>query len=1034
MKPHHLRLRGIGPFRDEVDLDLAAIGAGGVFLLEGPTGSGKSTILDAIVYALYGHVAGAGASPDRIRSQFSDPAEPSVVDLVFETGSGIYRVRREPERLRPKPRGSGTTKEQASAILWRLTSPDLIAPVLAGEGGLGEEVVPIATRLDEVGREIARAVGLTREQFTQTVLLPQGEFARFLRARTEDRQAVLTRVFGTEVFEEIEKRLEVMRRAAKAEVTEARRALTGEVARFAEAAGTEDEARAALTARADAFELDDLAADADEIGAAIADAAQQAVARRDAAVTAEGAARSVLEAARETRRRVRRREELDALAARLAQGRDAHREDQHALRLDEAARPVLAAVGRRDTAALAADGADRARDELIAAARADVPDLAARTEEAEPAPALASAQEHETARAGELAGLAETESGLAGRAERLAARRDALTTLEESITSTQVELEARPAARQALVQERDEARTRGEALSGAQVTAHEAQGRLTAARAAVARSVELEAAREAARVALVQARQAADAEHTLRSRRTAHLAAELALSLEPAQPCPVCGATEHPSPASSEEELVDDEQLDAAEKHRVAAEATAASLGAAVEVAGTRLDAAVDASAGLDVPTAVAAEKTAQAAVAEARTQLATAARAETRIAEHDEQTAALRRRVAESAEKAGALRATLEATAESLDTDRRAVAEARGEHASVSRRRAVHRDRARWAGRLREAVLEAPRGRERVRELGEEVTVAREEAAARAREDGEAPALPARAEDAAAFALTSQDRERRGARVAARTLDEARLADGLAEPGIRDATADEDSVRRAEEALTAAGAAVETTSRTAGTAREEAGQALAAARRTTEARATLDRALAAMVAVRENAGAVVRVADLATGGSADGDRIRLSTFVLMRRFEDVIVAANARLRQLSGADLELARDTGARGARRTGLDLLVVDRRTDQSRVPETLSGGETFFVSLALALGLADIVSAEAGGVQIQTLFIDEGFGSLDPERLDAVIEEIGHLADSGRTVGIVSHVGELKTRIPEQIHVRRRPDRTSEVTVTA
>jgi exonuclease SbcC len=185
---------------------------------------------------------------------------------------------------------------------------------------------------------------------------------------------------------------------------------------------------------------------------------------------------------------------------------------------------------------------------------------------------------------------------------------------------------------------------------------------------------------------------------------------------------------------------------------------------------------------------------------------------------------------------------------------------------------------------------------------------------------------------------------------------------------------------------------------------------------------------------VADHAGVVVRVADLATGGSKDGERIPLSTFVLMRRFEDVIDAANVRLAQFAGSDLELLRDTGARGAKKTGLDLLVMDRRTDATRVPETLSGGETFFVSLALALGLADIVTAEAGGVQLDTLFIEEGFGSLDAETLETVVREIGRLAEHGRTIGMVSHVGEMQSQIAEQIHVRRGSDRTSTVTVTA
>src|SRR5699024_1907490 len=178
----------------------------------------------------------------------------------------------------------------------------------------------------------------------------------------------------------------------------------------------------------------------------------------------------------------------------------------------------------------------------------------------------------------------------------------------------------------------------------------------------------------------------------------------------------------------------------------------------------------------------------------------------------------------------------------------------------------------------------------------------------------------------------------------------------------------------------------------------------------------------------------VVRVADLATGRSSDGERVPLSTYVLMWRLDAVIEAANTRLALFSGSDLELLRDTGARGARKTGLDLLVLDRRTDQVRVPETLSGGETVFVSLAPALGLADIVMGEAGGVQMETLFIDEGFGGREPGALETVVGRIGRLAERGRVTGIVSHVGGMKAQIAEQIHARRGADARASLPVPA
>lgn len=145
---HRLELRAIGPYPDLVTIDFAALAASGVFLLEGPTGSGKSTIIDAVVFALYGGLAGSDASSDRLHSQHADPAVEPFVELVFETGAGMFRVRRTPQYDRPKQRGTGTVKQQASVQLFRLAAPTDVA---------GE---PMSSRIPEVGVEIARIVGL----------------------------------------------------------------------------------------------------------------------------------------------------------------------------------------------------------------------------------------------------------------------------------------------------------------------------------------------------------------------------------------------------------------------------------------------------------------------------------------------------------------------------------------------------------------------------------------------------------------------------------------------------------------------------------------------------------------------------------------------------------------------------------------------------------------------------------------------------------------------------------------------------------
>jgi exonuclease SbcC len=164
----------------------------------------------------------------------------------------------------------------------------------------------------------------------------------------------------------------------------------------------------------------------------------------------------------------------------------------------------------------------------------------------------------------------------------------------------------------------------------------------------------------------------------------------------------------------------------------------------------------------------------------------------------------------------------------------------------------------------------------------------------------------------------------------------------------------------------------------------------------------------------------------LATAGdrATNALAVTLTTFVLMRRFEEVVDAANARLQIMSNGRYELSRsdDRERHAGRLLGLALRVVDHQTETTRDPATLSGGETFYVSLCLALGLADVVTAESGGVDLGTLFIDEGFGSLDQDTLDVVVAELSRLRDSGRTVGVVSHVDALKSVIPERIQIRR------------
>ncbi|MGB2839599.1 MAG: SMC family ATPase, partial [Actinomycetes bacterium] len=205
MQLHRLTLCAIGPFAGVCDVDVERLSASGLFLLEGPTGAGKSTLIDAIVFALYGDVAGRSSSADRMHSDVADAETTPFVELDFSTANGMYRIRRTPKHERAKRRGEGMTTENASAKLWRLLSPD--------ESAEGAE--PMSTRIEEVGAEISRIVGLNHEQFVQTVVLPQGEFATFLRAAPEVRRELLQKLFGTEIYDAVLDRLVEQRKVAK---------------------------------------------------------------------------------------------------------------------------------------------------------------------------------------------------------------------------------------------------------------------------------------------------------------------------------------------------------------------------------------------------------------------------------------------------------------------------------------------------------------------------------------------------------------------------------------------------------------------------------------------------------------------------------------------------------------------------------------------------------------------------------------------------------------------------------------------------
>jgi DNA repair protein SbcC/Rad50 len=971
MRVHSLTLSAFGPFAGTVSVDLDDVGRDGLFLLWGPTGAGKTTLLDAVVFALYGSVPGPRGQEKRLRSDHAEPGVRTEVRCEVTIGGERLRITRRPEQVRPKKRGTGSTTEQAMLLVQRLT-----------DGGWE----PVSTRIDEGSEHLRTRLGLSAEQFCQVVLLPQGDFARFLRAEPDDRGRLLRTLFDVGRFARAEEWLAEERRTAGQRLDLARATLGTLLARIAQVSGGDLPEQLAHDPGHGAV---------DRWVRATAAAARDRDdrARTEVAHTGEeaAAAAAALTAARSSAERHDRRDRAAADLDRLLAAEPAVtalRARVDAGRRAETVREVLETAGRCAVAAEAAAGALRiaasAWERVSAGQPADAATARALRDEA----AVVKGLQADTRRA---ATLAERVTGLDRRIVVLQGQIAEAQEASVQRPGRQAELERQvarclEAAAQlpGLVIERDRWSERVRAA----VTAQTVAGRLATADGRV---LEL-------RESLVTARErVAD----LRTARLEGMAAELAAGLRPGGDCPVCGSVEHPRPAAAGGPTVTDAREDAARAQVELADAALAAAQAERADLGGQLSALRAVAGDLPIDELRAGEVDARAATDTAAGSAGDAAAAQRSLdhflagaARADEQLGATRAELsARQAERDSVVETWTElrdrlAAAVGADTDlvareRRLAAEAQlcEDHLEVT---ATDR---RACAELVAATIRA----------GERLTAAGfldlATATAALLEHGETTRS---AERVAAH-------DRAGA-VARAVLGEPELAELGERPDL---------------------AAVELAHRAAMQRRERAvAEAGAADRCTVELDRLTGELTAAQVELDERhavADHVGSLADLVNGRGSNTVKMRLQSFVLAARLEQVAEVASIRLQDMSGGRYTFKHsDAAGRNGARGGLGLDVLDEYTGQQRPTKTLSGGESFMASLALALGLADVVTAESGGVQIDTLFVDEGFGSLDPQALDAVMSVLDELRRGGRTVGVVSHVEELRTRIPSRIEI--------------
>ncbi len=985
MRPHRLSLSAFGPFAGHVELDLDALSAGGLFLLHGQTGAGKTTLLDGLGFALYGRVPGQRNRAGQLRSDHAAAGVRTQVQLEVTLSGRRLRITRSPQQERAKSRGTGTTTEPASVLLEELRHS-------AGATAGGWETV--STRVGEADGELERLLGMSAEQFFQVVLLPQGEFAQFLKADNKDRSRLLQRLFGTERFAAVEQWLAERRIETGKRVEQARQDIAMLVTRLGQAAGEQ-----ADTDRDDEHVIAGWAADlqvrtVEQVRRCDAQVAEREAAREHArsrlavAVTLE----------RAQSRRTGALDRRDAWRTQVATHQRLSAELSAALQAAELA-PVIEEADRREQLRQRAAAGE-------AVARAGLPAAGVRVDE--PVLALRRRVDEARQRLGALSALQPVADELAAE-ERLAATAgDEAASARAALQSAQRDLVRLPELRAV-------AAAAVEAARDAQLRLPEQQA---AVRALVAAVAEADGARAELDLAVALREEQLSVRETLASLRTKEselrvtrydsMIAELAATLQPDAPCPVCGSTSHPDPSQLDDAHVTREDE---ERARLAAEVSEREL---ADLTG-RLATAKDRAGGHGRRLSVAGHPGADPG------SLRGLLRGAETVAD------ALTGAAVGCADAVGVLQ---QVEAAQADAERQAVGARAALDASLRR----VSEAGRRAGRSRDRLAGELHGAE---DLAAASTCARDlvarcETAAAASEHAQrAAAETVGARTSLALAATAAGTDPAQARAALRDPDwraaaarrlrahedeRAAVAALLAEPELDVPLVPAADPAAARSWLQECDAAVRLALQALSTSVDRADEVAGLV-------PVLDAALQRLVPLELQAQQARRLADLCAGAGANALKMSLSSFVLAARLEQVAAAASERLLRMTQGRYRLVHTDGAaKGGARSGLGLLACDSWTGQDRATATLSGGETFLAALALALGLADVVTAEAGGARIEALFVDEGFGSLDEDTLDEVMDTLDGLREGGRVVGIVSHVAELRARIPAQAYVRR------------
>lgn len=1058
------------PKRQEINFD--TLNNAGVFLLNGPTGAGKTTILDAICYALYGETSSDRESA-KLHSTYAahSGTKPRVLLDVTLHGKRL-RIDRTPAYNKPITRGArkGQMREESAKAT--------LAELAPGADPADEKAwTPISSSVAEVNRTIAERTHLTKEQFLKVVLLPQGQFAQFLKSKPKERKELLKKMFPVEHYEQLFAALTEEAKTAQQEVAQDENTQRG----YLERARVEMLALQALLDAVDpdleeiaeaGEEPENLTAEsvtAETLDAWVAGGVERA--RETSAREKQEQQRLTDEADRNTRLLAERAqlqadwreyEQLCERRTRLTVRADEHKAQREELAQARAAAPLhaqyaqvhaesQALAARQQEQAACASALDETGRALLAALRDEETSAEVIFPEETTFAALPDFEpaEQETqleALLDTLRALQKKDAQLTDEEAAAAALLKQANALEQDRARAEKRLSDLTAQAEQLAEElagystADEERTLAAHLVTEAQQKHDAaqqmQQKLDAASAAVAAAQKQskrtataeQKAQEKWQASAQQALAATEEFKNLQVLRLAQASSLLARELKDGEPCAVCGSVEHPAPAriAEGEQLVERADLDAAKEREDKAHKQARTHELAKDRATKAHQEASEAlaAARTQYETLVAqgecdVEQSA-AQLQQAQTRLA---QAQSRVTARDGVLVKVERVQAERQKAQEALR-TIEGAAVEAQTRHRdaaarceaaaaQLAPARAAVGFAQRVEAVEGYRAAHQ-RLARAVLLLGQARER------------HALAAAQAERLLAESSFESAELVQAAVRTPERVDALEQAVAAYELEHARLLEGFG--------------REAIVAVAARAAAGEQAPDDLQGVREQVEQLRAAAHRLTLREGERESMLRSLHVLRgeyaafraktaqryDRAQMLANLAAAARGDTLGGyeHQVDLVSYVLGAEFERILHSASLHLDRMSEGRYGMVfSDHRAKGSRSGGgLNLEITDTWTGEPREASSLSGGESFLASLSLALGLAEVVQANNGGIELDTLFIDEGFGTLDAETLDMVMGTIESLRDSGRTIGLISHVEEMKNRIPAQIVVEK------------